>query len=98
MAASDHLSGAQFFHVAWPEDRESIRKNGLRSGDSGAVWFYTDLDLAKKDSAGSDIWQAHSPPNVVPGHEASAEWGIGDPTAASDNVPPEQIKLIHKRR
>lgn len=88
----------RFYHVAWDDDRDSIRENGLRTGAGqggkpGHVWLYTDLSAARNDSAGSDIWEVRNPPNVIPGHIASPEWSPGDKVAASDAVPPESLSL-----
>lgn len=101
--SNSNLQPKQFYHVGWSDDRESIQKHGLKTGQGeggrpGRVWLYSDLDIARQDPAGSDIWSVQDPPNVRPGKEFSSEsqHKFGN-TWASDNVPPSNIQLIESR-
>lgn len=92
----DSLNAAQFgYHVAARRNREKIERNGLRPGEDGNVWMFTDRSKATTGSSGNfEVWRANlTGMKTAHGSKASSEWYDDDPVVVTGKrIKPGRLK------
>lgn len=101
MAASDHLSGPQFYHVSPAANRDAIESQGLTRSDSRAGKYYLTSnphgmlsDLSEgttADFSHHDVWSVDTKGlRLHDDPESPGEWGAA---YTKQRVGPERLRL-----